>query len=111
MSNSTWKKLTVYSGVTAMLVMFGGIFILGENTPRGFTVVDADPVLLAVLVPIISILGFITLLGIMRSMMGNKMNAKTVLYTIVSLLILFTLLEISHFFRETGWLYNMVTDR
>ncbi|KAB8125526.1 hypothetical protein F9U64_22500, partial [Gracilibacillus oryzae] len=71
MANKTWKKLTVYSGVTAMVIMFGAIFILGENTPRGFMVVDADPVLLAILLPIIGTLGFITLLGIMRSMMGN----------------------------------------
>jgi hypothetical protein len=111
LSNEAWKKLTVYSGVTVMVIMFGGIFILGENTPRGFTVVDANPLVLAILFPIMGILGFIFFLGMMRSMMGNKMNAKTVIYTIVSLLILFTLLEISHFFRETGWLYNMVTNK
>ncbi|KAB8125663.1 hypothetical protein F9U64_22010 [Gracilibacillus oryzae] len=111
MSNSAWKKLTIYSCVIGLVLMFGAIFILGENTPRGFMVVDADPVLLAILFPITGVLFFITFLGIMRSMMGNKMNVKTVLYTIVSLLILFTFLEISHFFRETGWLYNMVMDR
>ncbi|KAB8125666.1 hypothetical protein F9U64_22025 [Gracilibacillus oryzae] len=108
MSNSAWKKLTVYSGVTALVLMFGFTFIFGENTPRGFTVVESDPVVRAIVFPVAGILGFIFFLGMMRSMRCNKMNAKTVLYTIVSLLLIFTFLEISHFFRETGWVYNMV---
>ncbi|KAB8125665.1 hypothetical protein F9U64_22020 [Gracilibacillus oryzae] len=102
MSNSVWKKLTIITGILAVGISVGSIFILGENTPEGFMVVDADRSTLLALDIVTGLLGFVFVLGMMRSIMGNKLNMKTVISTILIIIVIIIFLEISHSLRGVG---------